>query len=59
MEYLVYIIIGLYIWEVCLETHWYSCSLYNKYVSVKNTYLLGVKNKLVLWKDFIKAKVKS
>ena len=59
MEYLVYIIIGLYIWEVYLETHWYSCSLYNKYVSFKNTYLLGVKNKLVLWKDFIKAKVKS
>ena len=51
MEYLVYIIVGLYIWEVYLETHWYSCSLYNKYISVKN--------KLVLWKDLIKAKVKS
>ena len=23
MEYLVYIIVGLYVWEVYLETHWY------------------------------------
>ena len=24
MEYLLYIIIGLYVWEVYLETHWYK-----------------------------------
>ena len=24
MEYLLYIIIGLYVWEVYLETHWYT-----------------------------------
>jgi len=24
MEYLLYIIIGLYVWEVYLETHWYA-----------------------------------
>ena len=48
MEYLLYIIVGLYIWEVYLETHWYSCSLYNKYINVKNKFI-----------DFIKTKVKS
>jgi hypothetical protein len=24
MEYLVYIIIGLYVWEMYLESHWYN-----------------------------------
>ena len=24
LEYLLYIIIGLYVWEVYLETHWYA-----------------------------------
>ena len=24
MEYLVYIVVGLYVWEVYLETHWYN-----------------------------------
>ena len=34
MEYLVYIIIGLYIWEVYLETHWYKLkdSIINNYI---------------------------
>ena len=34
MEYLVYIIIGLYVWEVYLETHWYKLkdSVSNKVV---------------------------
>lgn len=47
MEYLVYIIIALYIWEVYLETHWYTCSLYHKYINVKSIVI-----------DFIKAKLK-
>jgi|TARA_R110000851_G_scaffold278198_1_gene431277 hypothetical protein len=50
MEYLVYIIVGLYVWEMYLENHWYTSSLYNK--------CLNVKNKLIEWKDIIKAKVK-
>lgn len=28
MEYLLYIIIGLYVWEVYLETHWYKSKDY-------------------------------
>ena len=31
MEHLIYIIIGLYVWEVYLETHWYKLKDYLEY----------------------------
>ena len=45
MEYLLYIIVGLYIWEVYLETHWYK---------LKDE----VKVKVLRLRDIIKDRVK-
>ncbi len=33
MEHLIYIIIGLYVWEVYLKSYWYTL-----YYSITNTY---------------------
>ena len=35
MEYLIYIIIGLYVWEVYLETHWYKLKDYSVYKNLQ------------------------
>jgi hypothetical protein len=47
MEYLVYIIIGLYVWEVYLEMHWYLLWDSIKTTPVRKAILF--KRKVVQW----------